>query len=311
MPRRLHTRLLALVVFVSLAMAASARAGELGIHTRDGVRTAIVLPASQAPAPTAIVLHGAINSPAWTARISGFTEAAQSGGFTAVFPKGAGLTWSDGRQWEKVDDVGFLRGLVAELIRRGIADPDRIYIAGISNGGMMALRMLCEASELFAGVGTVIASMPAAIGRNCHPGRAVSIVMVNGTADALIPYDGGWVGPLGVGGVVWGAEQTAAYLARLNGCGRAIRKHVSNETVLDLASVTRIAWASCAPGAGVTLYRVNGGGHQIFGRRSYFSALFGNGHPKISAAEVIMAKFAEDAQRQGTRADVRGKPRGL
>ena len=126
MPRRLHTRLLALVVFVSLAMAASARAGELGIHTRDGVRTAIVLPASQAPAPTAIVLHGAINSPAWTARISGFTEAAQSGGFTAVFPKGAGLTWSDGRQWEKVDDVGFLRGLVAELIRRGIADPDRI-----------------------------------------------------------------------------------------------------------------------------------------------------------------------------------------
>jgi polyhydroxybutyrate depolymerase len=311
MPRHFHMSLLALVVFTSLTTVALAQSDELSIHTRDGMRSAIVRSASHAPAPTAIVLHGAVNSPAWTARISGFAEAARSRGFTAVFPKGAGLTWNDGRQWQTVDDVGFLRGLVAELARRGVAEPSRIYIAGISNGGMMALRMLCEAAELFAGAGTVIASMPSTVGRNCQPVRSVPIVMVNGTADALIPYDGGWVGPLGVGGVVWGAEQTATYLARLNACGRPIRKHVSEESMLDLMSVTRIAWVNCAPGADVTLYRVNGGGHQIFGRRSYFPALFSNENPKISAAEVIMAKFAEDAQRRGTHADVRGKPRGL
>jgi polyhydroxybutyrate depolymerase len=310
MPRRLNASLLALVVLASLATAVAAPAGELGIQTRDGVRSAIVLPVNRGPAPAVIVLHGAINTAAWTARISGFAEAAQSRGFTAVFPKGIGLTWNDGRQWGKTDDVGFLRGLVVELIQRGIGEPEHIYIAGISNGGMMTLRMLCEAADLFAGAGTVIASMPAVVGRNCQPVRSLPTVMVNGTADMLVPYDGGWVGPLGIGGVVWGAEQTAGHIARLNGCDRATRKHISGDAALDV-SVTRLAWTNCAPGASVTLYRVNGGGHQIFGRRSYFSALFGSGSPKISAAEAIMAKFAEDVHRRDTRADVRGRPRGL
>ena len=108
---------------------------------------------------------------AQTARSSGFAEAAAARGFTAVFPQGVNRQWNDGREdghISSIDDVGFLRQLVDELISRGIADRARIYLAGISNGGMMTFRMLCEASELFAGAATIIANMPAGVGEGCR-----------------------------------------------------------------------------------------------------------------------------------------------
>jgi len=122
--------------------------------------------------------------------------------------------WNDGREARAadIDDVGFLHRLVTALVGRGIADPKQIYIAGVSNGGMMTFRMLCEASELFAGAATVIANMPARIGASCAPRKPMPVVMFNGTADPLVPYDGGGVGFLGGRGSVWAAEETAEFM---------------------------------------------------------------------------------------------------
>ncbi len=284
--------LLAAVVAAAV-VGSPARADALRIQTRDGPRDAILLPARRAPAPAVIVLHGAIISADWTARRYGFAEAAAAHGFTAVFPEGINRQWNDGREGalSKADDVAFLRRLVGELVARRIADPDRVYIAGISNGGMMALRMLCEASELLAGIGTVIANMPAAVGATCRPRRAMPIVMFNGTADPLIPYNGGGVGPLSLGGFVWGTERTAAHMARTNGCGFEPRwSDASTEGV----SVTRIAWTGCRAEASVMLYRVNGGRHQVLGRRPIFPTIFGSARHEISAAETIMSAFARE-----------------
>ena len=169
-----------------------------------------------------------------------------------------------------------------------VADPDRVYIAGISNGGMMALRMLCEASELFAGAGTVIANMPTRIGPTCRPQRPVPIVMFNGTADPLIPYVGGGVGPLNLGGFVWGSERTAAHLASANGCGPS-RQYADAST--EESSVTRIAWSGCKAEADVTLYRINGGRHEVFGRPPVLPAMLQTRGQTISAAQTIMAAF--------------------
>jgi polyhydroxybutyrate depolymerase len=278
----------ALLATVHLAIAA-ARADTLTIETRTGHRRAIVLPARPDPGPVVIVLHGAINSATWAARRFGFAEAAAARGFTAAFPEGVGLTWNDGRSGfaSHADDVAFLRRLVVELVERGIAEPDRVYIAGVSNGGMMALRMVCEAAELFAGAGTVIANMPVATGADCHPARPVPIVMFNGTADRLIPYDGGGVGPFNLGGHVWGTEQTATYMAEANGCARG---PFASDSMIGKTSVTRIVWSGCA--ATVTLYRINGGRHSVVGRHRIAHMLFGKHRDELSAAETIMAAFA-------------------
>lgn len=294
---------------VWLASQIPARAYDLRIATRDGVRSVLVLPARRKPAPTVIVLHGIAISAAWTSRISGFAEAAAARGFTSVYPEGLKIAWNDGRDGvsSHADDVGFLRKLVHELTRRGVTDPKRVYIAGISNGGMMALRMLCEASDLFAGAGTVIASMPKRTGATCHIAHPVPIVMINGSADLVVPYNGGWVGPFGVGGEVWSTEKTADFVARANGCATVSRTHFPSHKPFDHMSVTRTAWGGClTPGKAVTLYRVNGGGHQIFGRRGIIASMLGSLGADISAAETILGTFADTAPPRRDRIGARG-----
>jgi polyhydroxybutyrate depolymerase len=267
---------------------ASARADTLRIDTPEGPRRAIVLPAGSEPAPTVIVLHGAINSAGWASWRFGFAEAAAARSFSAVFPQAVGLTWNDGRSRAaaRADDVGFLRRLVVDLVEQGVARPDRIYVAGISTGGMMALRMVCEAADLLAGAGTVLANMPAETGADCHPARPVPVIMFNGTADRTVPYDGGGVSPFSHGGIVWGTERTAEFLADANRCSH---EPVATDTLLGRTSVTRIAWTRCGRNATVTLYRINGGGHTVLGRRRILS---GQTRHELSAAETIMATFA-------------------
>jgi polyhydroxybutyrate depolymerase len=292
---RNRVRVLCLAVAAAAAVIVPSRvqAGELRVATRDGQRSAIVLPASGGPAPTVMVLHGAFSSAAWTMRHYGFAEAAAARGFAAVFPQGLRGCWNDGRNpfpW-RADDVTFLKLLAGELMAEGIADPRRIYVAGVSNGGMMAMRMVCEASELFAGAGTVIANMPASIGARCHPLRPVPVVMFNGSADRWVPYQGGGVGPLNLGGFVWGTEQTAGFMAGANRC--AEQPYVSDVSIDDM-SVTRFVWSGCERRARVTLYRVNGGRHQVYGGLVSHAGHPGRHRDVVSAAETILAAFANE-----------------
>jgi polyhydroxybutyrate depolymerase len=167
-------RAAAVAAALGIGMHNSACADELSVSTRDGARSAILVPAPRTRAPTVIVLHGALISAEYTRSWYGFAEAAARKGFAAVFPRGTNMLWNDGRDttWTSgADDVGFLRRLVRELVGRGTADPARIYLVGVSSGGMMTLRMLCETSEAFAGAGVIIGSMPTSVGARCRSGR--------------------------------------------------------------------------------------------------------------------------------------------
>jgi len=281
---------------VGAVLASSPVRGELiRIETTDGTRTAILVPAGPNPAPTIIVLHGAAIGAEWTLRGSGFAEAATGRGFAAVFPEGIYRVWNDGREGgriSRVDDVGFLQRLVDWLIGHGVADPARVYLAGVSNGGMMTFRMLCEAAELFAGAGTIIANMPAGIGDGCRPKKPLPIVMLNGTADPLVPYGGGGVGFAGRHGTVWSAEHTAAFLAAVNGCGGPATRPLATGAPGEATKIVRLDWLSCSSGRAVTLYRIEGGGHQVFGRTDILPAILGPGTRLISAPEVMLELFA-------------------
>jgi polyhydroxybutyrate depolymerase len=298
MEHRGRAGLAALVIGAALAGGSPAHADDIRIETKDGTRTAIVLPNGRAPAPAILVLHGATIGAQRTARGSGFAEAATARGFTAVFPDGINRQWNDGREGRtsNIDDVGFVRLLVGELITRGIADPTRIYLAGISNGGMMTFRMLCEASELFAGAGTVIANMPAGIGESCQPKKTLPVEMFNGTADPLVPYEGGGVGFAGRRGNVWSAERTAAFMASANGCGASAMPTSLGGAPDAATKIVRLDWSGCSSGQAVSLYRIEGGGHQLFGRSSILTAVLGPGTQQISAPELIMELFAAAAR---------------
>ena len=279
-----------------LGVSSPAAAEELRIDTRDGPRTAIIQPGPRGRAPTVIILHGAFISAEYTELWYGFAEAAKQHGFAAAYPRGLGLLWNDGRKgiWgSSADDVGFLKRLAGELVTRGTADPERLYLAGISNGGMMALRMLCEAPDAFAGIATIIASMPVGVGARCGSTVPMSIIMFNGTADPLIPYHGGDVGVGGLEGRVWSVERSAMFLAQRNGCGALSKAVVSDRVGPDPIRVVKLDWTHCSSERGITLYRIEGGGHQVFGSTNFLPFLLGSGTRRVSAPDVIMAAFSK------------------
>ena len=230
-------------------------------------------PAAPGPRPTIIMLHGFNGTGANIARQSGLDRLAPQSGLVAVFPDRLPQLqgWNffpPGKEPPMLlertravggapDDVGFLKGLVAELVRRGIADPKRIYLAGLSNGSFMTLRMICADAGMLAAVALLVGGMPELLGADCRPAKPVAALMINGTADRVVPYAGGMVQP-GNAFPAWSTERLVEFFRRLDGCSAD-----AEQSVLPSASPHKVEaahWTSCG-GASVVFYRVVGAGH--------------------------------------------------
>jgi polyhydroxybutyrate depolymerase len=286
---------IALFAFSLLTLAPAHAEQRITVKTADGPREAILSPAQKpGPNPTIIILHGATISAERMVRASGFAEAAAERGFTAVFPEGKAQRWNDARAIGRsnVDDVGFLNALAHQLIAAKIADPTRLYLAGISNGGMMAFTMICEPQSPFTGIATVISSMPTNLEATCHPPRPLSIVMMNGTSDPMVPFGGGKVGFLGRRGTVLGVERTAEIFAKAEGCGSYTQAMLPKANNGEKTHVKLLNWTGCVPGSSLRLYEVLGGGHQIPGGPTFIPFVFGSPNHDIKAANEILEAFS-------------------
>lgn len=190
--------------------AASERIGA-GTHRReirvDGrARSYIVhVPASLPEGPSAVVLvfHGGGGNAENARRMSHFDLAADRHGFVAVFPDGTGrlrdrlLTFNAGNCCgtaldTRVDDVAFTRALIEDLKRALPIDRQRLFVTGMSNGGMMSYRLACEAADLFAAVAPVAGANNLEV---CRPLMPVALLAVHGTADRSVKFEGGPTDP--------------------------------------------------------------------------------------------------------------------
>src|SRR4051812_17686664 len=142
------------------------------------------------PMPVVLAYHGLGTNAKTMVRFCGLSETADREGFLVVYPNGTGespnvLTWNAGNccayaLMHNVDDVGFTRALLDELAGMMSVDANRVFAAGMSNGGMMAYRLACELGDRIAAIASVSGPMEIA---GVRPARPVSVIHFHGTED--------------------------------------------------------------------------------------------------------------------------------
>jgi polyhydroxybutyrate depolymerase len=232
----------------------------------------IYIPARVAPAaPLLLVLHGGGGGGGGMESLTahGFNRRADEIGAIIVYPDGIGHGWNDGRHdlrsaavKGQVDDVGFLRALVAALERRYPIDRARVFAAGISNGGMMTLRLACEARDVFKGFVAVAASLGEDIAGSCNAAGIERLALIHGTADPIVPWGGGTVAVLGARrGRVIGAAASFKFFMAAAQCEAERADPPLDRVADDGTQLTLHTASNCVGGADLRLYEIDGGGH--------------------------------------------------
>ena len=191
---------------------------------------------------------------------------------------------------EQVDDLGFLRALPQELARRFPVDATRVYATGISNGGLMSYRLACDAADLYAAVAPVAANLSVELAPVCHPARAVSLLVLNGTDDPIMPWQGGPIKVLwSRRGEVLSTPATVQRWLELDRCN-ALSAHSRVDAVPDDATAYIERSAQCAGSAAIDWYEIQGGGHTWPGGVPYLGRrIVGRVSHELDANEVVWA----------------------
>ena len=168
-------------------------------------------------APLVLALHGVLGTPRSMRRKTDFDRLAEAHGFVAAYPEGLDRRWNDGRRTDaggRTDDVAFLSAVIGQFVADGRADASRVFIAGHSNGGGMAMRMACDRPDLIAGI--AVAATNVQTRYQCADGAAVPVIFFHGTADPISPPEGR-PGNSRLGGAL-SSEETLALWRSRNGC---------------------------------------------------------------------------------------------
>ncbi|MDJ0656949.1 MAG: PHB depolymerase family esterase [Xanthomonadales bacterium] len=144
-------------------------------------------PGGGQPVPLVLDLHGFGSNTSEQRAASGMSTIAANEGFAVAFPQGMG-GWNAFVGRGGIDDVGFLLAVVEDVSSRRAIDPSRVYVTGISNGGEMAVRLACEAAEVFAAFAPVAGAIRAASAEACDPTRPIAFLGIRGVTDTIIPY---------------------------------------------------------------------------------------------------------------------------
>jgi len=256
------------------------------------------------PAPLLIVLHGGGGTATGMMQLTKnrFNELSDSEGFYAAYPTGLGKSWNilgdnehgyAGRN--NIDDTGFIAALIERLAASYAIDRTRIFATGISNGGFMSYRLACELSGTIRGIAAVAATNPAGQKEHCRPTRPVSVMIINGTEDPIVPYDGGSVIILGVKrGRILSTGDTVAYWAAAAACPETREtRELPDSDPEDGTRVTRTEIGPCGGDARLVLIRINGGGHTWPGGLHYLPTRFiGRTSREINACDEIWDFFS-------------------
>jgi polyhydroxybutyrate depolymerase len=236
--------------------------------------------------PLVIALHGRGGSGERMVGRSGFDAASDAHGFLLVAPDGTGSPrgWYTGfAPGGAIDDVGFIDALIDSLAQRYPVDRRRVYVAGHSNGGVLAHRIASDLSRRIAGAAVVAGAIGVRSGDGrtvgIEPPRApVPILIIHGDDDDVVQYDAIAVSPRGSQPIP--APEAARFWARANECG-VLEPH---RDTIAAGRVLRDRWETRCR-APVVFLTVRGGDHG-----------WPRGDAGLEASAVIWTFFAQHSR---------------
>jgi polyhydroxybutyrate depolymerase len=210
------------------------------------------------PVPLVLDFHPILTNNSYERTNSGYANLADTEGFVVAFPNGIDNAWNIGpccTTSRTVDDLGFAKSLVTTLEGQACIDPKRVYAVGYSMGGGMSHYLACNAADVFAAVAPAAFDLLQESEEPCHPTRPITEISFRGTADPIVPYDGGASMPpngLAVTIHFLGAVGTFQKWAMLDGCS-------GSPSAADSHGCS--TYSQCSAGVEVTLCTTQGGGH--------------------------------------------------
>lgn len=253
------------------------------------------------PAPLVIALHGGGGN--GSTMVPRWRSVAAREGLVVAFPEGLGRTarmgtWNAGgccgfAMSENSDDVGFIGALIDRLVADGTVDPARVYVTGMSNGGMLTHKVAIAYPGKVAAAAVVAGAM---FGNEKAPASPVPIMIMHGEKDQVVGFEGG-TSPMGL----VARSQSRPFLpvrsavdfwARADGC-RAVKTQGQigkDEVVIETHD-------QCRNGSEVVFYRLLSATHTWPGSTNTMRMLETTPYKAIDATETAWSFFSRHVRR--------------
>ncbi len=215
--------------------------------------------------PVVVVLHGMGVHARATSKSAEWHRSVEEERFVAAFPQGIGDSWNMGpccppANLVDIDDFGFLDAVLDDLVRRDDVDPQRVYMTGFSNGGVMTYAYACRRTERLAAIGPMAGSNL----DGCAPSEPLSLLHQHSDSDPVVPYHGG----LAIGRIVSSKDfpdvpSSVGRWAERSGCETTPARRAG------VSEVEHIEWPGCDGDVRVELVRVPGRAHNWLKKGDY------------------------------------------
>ncbi len=251
--------------------------------------------------PLVIVLHGGGGSIESIIKLTKgrIIELKEYYKFFLLIPEGYHKQWNDGRyipssdaHSKNINDSAYIKYVIDFLIKNYPINKEKIFIFGISNGGMMSFRFACDYPEYIKGFASIAATMPLHLVEKCkYKNKNLNFILIHGTEDPLVPYNGGEVKVFfRKRGNVISAEETISFWSKYNLCSNIPEKIILNK---DPSTPTEVYSYKCN-NTFIRFYKIIHGGHTWPGGWQYLPQWYiGKTTFNFFAEEEIIKHFLE------------------
>lgn len=211
--------------------------------------------------PVIFALHG-LGGNASQMMLTGFNQIADTARIIMVYPEGKlnaynQQAWANGTALQSnANDVQLINVLIDTLYYRYNIDLSKVYVAGLSMGGIMAHRLGCRLSNRIAAIASMTGTISTDDLTNCTPAFPMPVIHWHGTADATVPYNSGQLPTLEL------VPATMHYWLSKNNCTPvdSVITAIPNNA-MDGYTIDKIEYSNCPGTVKVELWRINNGPH--------------------------------------------------